>query len=621
MKKLFSILLILALISTITATTIILHEKNNNTNNITEKNIQELNEKNKKNTENKNTKNLENITFTKLNNGKYCATPFIKYNNSCCIDLNNNKKCDLLEKKTKKDNKTKNNELIGGTDDFTVDSGCGDGICTLEETNNCCFDCGCSEGYYCTNNNECSEKINFTLITTLKTDIQRAAVCGDGYCDSNNPLGRENESNCCTDCGCSLGECNSTTNQCEFKIALLGGIKTLYELDPLNQTSYTEYLVVTLDSLEFNKEAFDGRLYEDSISETIGDILINSNDVTGMGGLVDVNSEFIVFSKSKNYEDNTKQEIAYPMGRSLKAETAIFDRSETKVIQERDPISEAFILRYYSPTHTNILSSKIPLFTANMDYTLPSKIPITIMVTETDHKTVVPKITYDKTLDEVKEILSYKNDYQGRTDIILKKQDNYTLKNSDYNENTINFLWDSDATLKYSVKKVKVYDNIKLKVLVEYAFLEAKDPITEDKEENVIWYRVADDFVEDEFGVSTEYYTHQKAGTFKAIHNMFEDDDTEGLTINYHNRQIFETDSLGPFLYVELQVVDLDSKCKNLEESPYMCVDTDKVDEKYPNSFFIYADDPRLLEKPDEEISFEVNAGYFKLKIIREPII
>jgi len=74
---------------------------------------------------------------------------------------------------------------------------CGDRTCDPGE--DCCLDCGCSDGYSCnTDTNACLMKGN-------------DRVCGDGVCDFG-----EHVLNCCTDCNyCDQGmHCDKALNRC-----------------------------------------------------------------------------------------------------------------------------------------------------------------------------------------------------------------------------------------------------------------------------------------------------------------------------------------------------------------------------------------------------------------------
>ncbi|MFH1510412.1 MAG: hypothetical protein ABIF10_01875 [Candidatus Woesearchaeota archaeon] len=70
---------------------------------------------------------------------------------------------------------------------------CGDGRCDKDET--CCDDCGCRPGMRCSNLHVCVK--------------QPAALCGNNNCDPG-------EDSCCLDCGCQAGfACNLKSMQCE----------------------------------------------------------------------------------------------------------------------------------------------------------------------------------------------------------------------------------------------------------------------------------------------------------------------------------------------------------------------------------------------------------------------
>ena len=114
---------------------------------------------------------------------------------------------------------------------------CGDGNCTSGETQaNCCTDCGCPTNYTCTSMGCLSNQrpascgdgfcditkediincpkdcINRRVNGTINGTILTGDYCGDKKCGKG-----ENQTNCCTDCGCPKGE-RCTKNKCvKFK--------------------------------------------------------------------------------------------------------------------------------------------------------------------------------------------------------------------------------------------------------------------------------------------------------------------------------------------------------------------------------------------------------------------
>jgi beta propeller repeat protein len=84
---------------------------------------------------------------------------------------------------------------------------CGDGICDLatEDSSSCCSDCGCDPGEYCSEGS-CIVSPSFTPIGTIQ--VQLFSFCGDNICSSSENSSAE----CCADCGCTSGSyCSNNT--------------------------------------------------------------------------------------------------------------------------------------------------------------------------------------------------------------------------------------------------------------------------------------------------------------------------------------------------------------------------------------------------------------------------
>jgi len=73
--------------------------------------------------------------------------------------------------------------------EFEINKKCGDGACSRGE--DCCADCGCVSG-------ECDSTVNECI-----------SVCGDGVCDADD---------CCDDCGCESGSiCDPISQKCIYR--------------------------------------------------------------------------------------------------------------------------------------------------------------------------------------------------------------------------------------------------------------------------------------------------------------------------------------------------------------------------------------------------------------------
>ena len=142
---------------------------------------------------------------------------------------------------------------------------CGNGICEYgENSNNCCIDCGCDNGYKCENNTcievkpicgdgICSPNENcYDCPKDCKckegeycSDIDKKCIkpiCGNGKCE---PF--ESFDNCCDDCPCGLSwlVCNNKTHKCEYpKINI-----TKDEAVDLIRKFYENYTIESIDNI------------------------------------------------------------------------------------------------------------------------------------------------------------------------------------------------------------------------------------------------------------------------------------------------------------------------------------------------------------------------------------
>ncbi len=491
--------------------------------------------------------NFVNVVIEKTSQNTYCNEPLIlneKRKDSCCMDNNANNVCDVYE-----ENKNDKDDIL------TIIEGCGDGICTFEERDNCCMDCGCKKDYVCTIDNECVQinieenngnnefeesegqnnimKINFSYLLKYNVSLNNT---------------KENE----------------TFEEEKINITL----KPLSELEMFEKENIPlkEYLIVYFtkiyssdnDGLKCIRILNKKKCYPDTESE----LMFYTQAYTGLE------------------EDYTNQKLIYPLGRA----------------------------KSVSNFHS-FIKNPMPIFSI-LTEELENKndIKIKFLLSDSDKKTVLQKINYDTTIDEVKNIFSNKNDLIIDNNIILKKSENYNLG---FHEE-----YEGISYYSYMVRKLYVPENIHLKVKLKeakvysYTFLD-----TDDKPDLILWYRIADNFIADEFGTSTEYDTHQTAGS-----RLIQD---KGGTFN--NNILYETDDLGPFLFIELNLYDRDSSCKNLEDSPYVCANTDRLEEAVNGNIIFLSDSEELLQKPKEKITIEKELktfyGDIVVEIIREPII
>ncbi|MCD6414158.1 MAG: hypothetical protein J7L23_00835 [Candidatus Diapherotrites archaeon] len=155
-----------------------------------------------------------------------CHLPYITDNDGCCLDANEDGACDEIEDAAP----------------------CGDGVCTEDEMDSCCTDCGCPENQTCIDD-ECISTINIsvTAINLFKTPKIPPSFCGDGICGSG-----ETTDNCCTDCGCPTGMFCSSDGCKVFTIP--NQIHGFIPLGPTNTTNDTgtPWIVVTIDEIQMH---------------------------------------------------------------------------------------------------------------------------------------------------------------------------------------------------------------------------------------------------------------------------------------------------------------------------------------------------------------------------------
>ncbi len=536
-----------------------------------------------------------------------CTTPFIMNDekNGCCLDIDSDNRCDSAETMTGKgqsmqenagsdETSGQNNDAeydseaageeatMGEPDTFVAEDGCGDGHCEASEMDSCCFDCGCEAGEHCSLDNEClptpsDDEIDLDVLygldPSMTLKLPKNSICGDGYCnDQGVQEGPEDRSSCCEDCGCLMGSCINNTCVNRFKLKQDFRFQGPKE-DPLNSLSSTDYLLVTIDKITPTKIKFDG------------------DRCTLLGPcLPDYYSEFEIFSMTKKGDDF--QKVVYPLGRP----------------------SKTFLSENIRPS---INTDPIPVFAMEKDYLDNDNIYFQTTVAEIDKNLVVPKMNFDNMPGEMYNLLLKGNDDQGTLYEALKASNDYGLG--------VHTKYFPYLQMDYSVREVKNYDGIRLKAKIkDFIFDEDSE---DSRAEVVVWYRVADNIVADEYGIGTEYEGNQKAGGF--FLENYDDIQSSDFPVTVRvNKEIYSTDNLGPFLYLEVEFVDLDSDCKSLPESPYPCVDTNKVDVLYSGNLFLTADDAWLLSYPNEtltkEFTLPVNGlglNEATVELTREPLV
>ena len=266
---------------------------------------------------------------------------------------------------------------------------------------------------------------------------------------------------------------------------------------------------------------------------------------------------------------------------------------------------------YAEELSSSTFVENMPIFAIQKDY-LNDYIAFTILISEADKKTVLQKINYDTEYNKIKQLFSGKNDLLVEESIRLDKNNNYGIGTHTINEYGIE--------IKYTVKEVKVPYDIPIKVkLKKIDVIYSRDePEGENPAEPVLWYRVADGFVADEYGVSTEYDTRQSFGGLELPplgSGPASDYPTEK---EFNNFVLFDTDSIGPFLTIELGLYDRDSKCKKLNDNLiYPCANTDKMEEIQQTQINYLLDDPRLLQNPEETKTVTIKKDGFEIEITR----
>ncbi len=550
---LITILIILFLITTIVTINITKNNTNEKINKNKEKN--NINENNKNTQEFQNNNEKVTIKIQKLNNNYVCNTPYIKHENSCCIDINNNKICDKDE-----------NEKNKNQDSYYVIEGCGDGICTVDEKNNCCADCGCKEGSICTIDNECIKINNNNNQNTENNNNQDN--------DQNNEEVKINFSTIFKDPYKLYEFKNKTENNDTLNFTLSNnGLLNFNSTIFYENLSTTDYIIAVLDSVKLTMGSYDDPTI---VNEGLGDDLevVIPNNI----------NEMMMYVQA--YTPNEEvQKVVYPLGRP-------------KEVYAEELSSSTFV-------------ENMPIFAIQKDY-LNDYIAFTILISEADKKTVLQKINYDTEYNKIKQLFSGKNDLLVEESIRLDKNNNYGIGTHTINEYGIE--------IKYTVKEVKVPYDIPIKVkLKKIDVIYSRDePEGENPAEPVLWYRVADGFVADEYGVSTEYDTRQSFGGLELPplgSGPASDYPTEK---EFNNFVLFDTDSIGPFLTIELDLYDRDSKCKSLKDHlVYNCANTDKMEEIQQTQINYILDDPRLLQNPEETKTFTIKKDGFEIEITR----
>lgn len=113
-----------------------------------------------------------------------------------------------------------------------VQNVCGDNICGInEDCNNCPDDCACASDEYCSDIGICKKY-----------------VCGDGICSGN-----ENNT-CCIDCGCPENQiCNKIINQCQIKANISNENVREIAIEYINSQQITGDVVEIIDTYYQNQ--------------------------------------------------------------------------------------------------------------------------------------------------------------------------------------------------------------------------------------------------------------------------------------------------------------------------------------------------------------------------------
>ncbi len=467
-----------------------------------------------------------------------CQPPLIAVENGCCPDLDNDGNCDEV-------------------DDI---SPCGDGICSQNEIDFCCLDCGCPNNQICIEN-ECEAKLAispgfFKDITEPKLPV---SFCGDGICQA-----AETSDNCCSDCGCPAYLFCGSDNKCSAFKTPSFSLKPSFPLLSDQHAPVKDWIVVTLDKIEVH----------------------SSGDGKDPG-------ELMFFSLSQS--GHQKQYVKWPIG----GEKAIWT-GQTLLAGELEAV---------------------PLF-ALPEEEMGEKLDINLLFGESDLPSVLPYLNSDLDIGKVQYFFQFdncrsgdnapawfklmtetifkpfmmlmdlinprscqKNDFFGRIHRVFYKTD-WQIGRHKVDLN--------DITVFYSIRKISVNQQQIMKLRLSKVRIVDDGDKGDNPGEIVGWGRFSSGFVNNSFGIE---FGENKQKVFDL--GQYKVKSPTDLDVDLTSAVYSVTGQ--PFIYGELDLFDRDSDCYEADEIIFSCYQTSKLEEVGVTSLLFFPD--------NESGTYVINSG------------
>ncbi|MFH1126019.1 MAG: hypothetical protein V1703_02745 [Candidatus Altiarchaeota archaeon] len=471
-----------------------------------------------------------------------CNPPYIHYAASCCLDLNNNSICD--------------------TDDAIVDdildrAACGDEECNENESSvSCCQDCGCAVGYSCNESNAC-EKISLNLPGFLfkpALNLSSLIMCGDGVCSS-----LDNATACCKDCGCPSGKycSNNTCQSIYFKPgAAVPLLPVLQKGNP--------YLVVVLESVK----------------------IIHNGDGTGDIG------ELTMIARAMT-NNGIEQRVKWPTylwKEESDGETLLGGERDAVplfAIPESD-LGDYLMLTFdFGDVDSDYSPLSVPCVVKEFKGVAPGPLGFPVDIYETH---VIPFATYSTLGEDIADSI-----YCGKNDKIVETGGIIHGPSDNWGLNETHERAYGNIIIRYSMRRVFVSTNKKVDVKLKKITVHRDGDSGSNKGEINVFTRVADRFENDAFGMDYKQTVGQNLERLGNTEYLMSDGETKEF-----NQVIYSTNSLGPFLYIEVDVLDRDGDCKGED---YQCI----FEEVGTLSQLWLASEAELTQKQTETITIPIS--------------
>lgn len=511
----------------------------------------------------------DEVTEENLGTIESCSKPFIESGTGCCLDVNEDGACDTVSE----------------------DAGsCGDGMC--ENGEDCCADCGCPAREICSDN-ECSPEESFSNEELQSVFEMKPMVfaprCGDGACN-----GDETQASCCSDCGCSgndvclsdgCGELTLTPFFAPMEMVVPGQVAS-------DDLSMSTYIVVVLESMRTKV----------------------NGDQPGQDG------ELMFFSEIDTGDE--VQRVKWPNS---------FWKTTGDNMQLLGDEIEA-----------------VPLFAYREEW-MGDELAIKMMASDNDIRSAMPFIDGSVPTDEVETYFSastcsskYKNlvyipglsetlgtagqfvrDLFGGED--CKENDMFGTVTTTFSAAND---WGAGQTYTveldkieyvYSIKKVTVPTDVGIEVKLKEVEIIKDGDSGSNKGEIVVHARAAESIVDGSYGIGPDTLDQGVAGWKPGRKS-------DGETIAF-DKVLYADDSVEPFLYIEVDVFDLDSDREEAEAySMFPGYLTKDADELGIGSYLFLLDDEELMEGKEstkvitlDKTESAIGEARIKLEITRKP--